>query len=478
MKRLFIIFSMLLLFSVCLVAQTIVLKAQYDSTPVMGGEYTVGNNVWGSTTNIQHLSVDTSGTYFSVIQSDANIAPGGNPVSYPFIYKGRHFGTSTTKNNPLSMMINQIKTAPFTWSITTATVSGTWDCAFESWFDVDGTSLKQNGELMIWINYQGSIKPGGSKIGTVNIGGYAWYLYYAPAVSTGWPTWNYIVYQLISPADSVSLDVKDFIRDAASRGYLYTTWYLNNMEAGFEIWTDGTGLTTNSFSASAVGGAPDTNYAPVRFSLTSPANNRKLTSMSIPFRWQPSIDPDDTVKTNVEYILHISGPNCDTTIAQIYTPAFTFIGTNHLQSLATYTWFVQATDGIDTTASTEKYTFTTPNITGVENGDQLPVEFSLGQNYPNPCNPSTRIPFSLPQRSTVTLEVHDLIGRRIAVLAQNETKNAGNYEVEFDGSYLSGGVYFYTLSIAPAVRHNPDPTTNRNGQSPVLTATRKLILVK
>ena len=200
--------------------------------------------------------------------------------------------------------------------------------------------------------------------------------------------------------------------------------------------------------------------------------------MNIPFKWQPSIDPDDTVKSDLEYILHISGPQYDTTIAHIYNTSFNFVGTNHLQSQTTYTWFVQATDGIDTTASTDTYTFTTPKSTGVDLGDQIPVEYSLGQNFPNPFNPITRIPFSLPQTSTVTLEVNDLMGRRVAMLVPHETKIAGNYEVTFDGSNLSSGVYFYTLSVAPSIRQTPDQSANRIGQTAGFTEAKKLVLIK
>jgi len=70
--------------------------------------------------------------------------------------------------------------------------------------------------------------------------------------------------------------------------------------------------------------------------------------------------------------------------------------------------------------------------------------FSLSQNYPNPFNPSTVIKFTLPQSQSVKLVVFDILGREVKTLV-NEVKNAGVYEVNFDASALSSGVYFYRL---------------------------------
>jgi len=91
-------------------------------------------------------------------------------------------------------------------------------------------------------------------------------------------------------------------------------------------------------------------------------------------------------------------------------------------------------------------------ITGNENtGERTrPYKFTLMQNYPNPFNPSTKIKYSVAASEFISLKVYDILGKEIAVLV-NEYKPAGNYEVNFYASKLSGGVYFYRLQSGTAV---------------------------
>lgn len=74
----------------------------------------------------------------------------------------------------------------------------------------------------------------------------------------------------------------------------------------------------------------------------------------------------------------------------------------------------------------------------------VPDKYALEQNYPNPFNPSTVIKFQLPERSTVTIKVYDVLGKEVEVLV-NEELSAGYYSVKFNASGLSTGVYYYTL---------------------------------
>lgn len=97
--------------------------------------------------------------------------------------------------------------------------------------------------------------------------------------------------------------------------------------------------------------------------------------------------------------------------------------------------------------STQWRTFKSPLSSFVNifnNNINVPVKFSLGQNYPNPFNPETKIRFELPYRDFVSLKIYDILGRDIKTLI-NEIRQAGNYEVTFNGSFLSSGIYFYRL---------------------------------
>jgi hypothetical protein len=74
--------------------------------------------------------------------------------------------------------------------------------------------------------------------------------------------------------------------------------------------------------------------------------------------------------------------------------------------------------------------------------------YSLSQNYPNPFNPSTVIKYQLPVQDKVTIKVYDALGKEAVVLVNNEMKNPGTYEVKFDGSNFSSGIYFYFIETA------------------------------
>ena len=81
-----------------------------------------------------------------------------------------------------------------------------------------------------------------------------------------------------------------------------------------------------------------------------------------------------------------------------------------------------------------------------ESNNSLPINYNLFQNYPNPFNPNTKIIWLSPVGSWQTIKVFDVLGNEVATLV-DEYKPAGTYEVEFNASQLSSGVYFYQLSI-------------------------------
>lgn len=77
----------------------------------------------------------------------------------------------------------------------------------------------------------------------------------------------------------------------------------------------------------------------------------------------------------------------------------------------------------------------------------LPENFWVEQNYPNPFNPGTKIRYSLPQEGPVTLKIFNVLGKEVQTLL-NEVQTEGEHLVEFSGSALSSGIYFYKLEAA------------------------------
>jgi hypothetical protein len=98
-------------------------------------------------------------------------------------------------------------------------------------------------------------------------------------------------------------------------------------------------------------------------------------------------------------------------------------------------------------------------VTSVPLAAATPSSFELMQNYPNPFNPTTTIRYALSHRSHVTLTVFNMLGQQVALLVTGEIE-AGYHEVDFNGSFLASGVYFYRL------------------QAEGFTETRKLCLVR
>ena len=75
----------------------------------------------------------------------------------------------------------------------------------------------------------------------------------------------------------------------------------------------------------------------------------------------------------------------------------------------------------------------------------VPAEFVLSQNFPNPFNPSTTISYFVPKESFVSIKIYDFLGREVNTLV-SETRSSGSYELSFDASGLPSGTYFYVMT--------------------------------
>ncbi len=88
---------------------------------------------------------------------------------------------------------------------------------------------------------------------------------------------------------------------------------------------------------------------------------------------------------------------------------------------------------------------------GVEQVDQVPMQFALAQNYPNPFNPTTQIMFSVGTYGHTSLRIYDVLGREVATLV-DEVKPAGYYSVQWNAQGRASGVYFYRITANDFVR--------------------------
>ena len=107
----------------------------------------------------------------------------------------------------------------------------------------------------------------------------------------------------------------------------------------------------------------------------------------------------------------------------------------------------------------QKLGFNTSWVSVEEKTNEIPNGFSLEQNYPNPFNPSTTIKYSIPEESFVSLKVYDAIGNLVETILEKE-QNSGVYTVQFDGTKLASGIYYYQI------------------KTPKFTQTKKLMLLK
>jgi len=205
-----------------------------------------------------------------------------------------------------------------------------------------------------------------------------------------------------------------------------------------------------------------TELTPVaRVGLILPAQNAVDVEVPTLFTWHPAEHAD-------KYEFMLFSDSMLTTVIQTHTTD-TSIVIDTLQANTNYLYRVRAKNATSKSNWTN-HEFTTALadsgvVTSTEGGDALPTAYDLSQNYPNPFNPTTTIRYALPQASQVSLEVYDMLGRRVAVLADGR-QSAGYHTAIFDGSALASGVYIYRLRA-----------TNQATGQPFIQ-TRTLVLMK
>jgi len=95
-------------------------------------------------------------------------------------------------------------------------------------------------------------------------------------------------------------------------------------------------------------------------------------------------------------------------------------------------------------------------VTGIETEKTETLKgYRLFQNYPNPFNPVTIISYDLPKTTNVSLQIYGITGRLVETLV-NQHQNAGNYQIQWDASGYSSGVYFYRVQAGEPAGSGPD----------------------
>jgi hypothetical protein len=173
--------------------------------------------------------------------------PSGKVVSYPDIFRGCSWGVCSPGAR-LPAQVSALGAPSVSWR-TTESARGRWNAAFDIWFSKHfmTTGQAEGAELMIWLQIHKLASAKGAPI--VLVGHNRYYLLHWIA-KRGAASWNYIQFRRVRPTTEVSrLSLRPFIQRAEKHGWIKPTWWMDNVETGYEIWYGGKGLATSRFWA-------------------------------------------------------------------------------------------------------------------------------------------------------------------------------------------------------------------------------------
>ena len=229
-------------------------------------QYAFKGDEWNSS-QTQCMSVTNStalppgnGPSFTITEANFDDT-GGAPATYPSFWYGCSYG-NCTQDTQLPIEMSAISNYSITSGVTVVEPSGySNDCAYDIWFNqTPTTSGNPNGtELMIWVDHQGSPGPiSGGPSWQFSSSGYTWTAYSGTGGS-GNPSWNVVSYVNNSSIGAgttapFNLNLNQFFADAESHGEIAASWYLMDIEYGFEVWQGGQGIEGNNFWVDVVAG--------------------------------------------------------------------------------------------------------------------------------------------------------------------------------------------------------------------------------
>jgi Glycosyl hydrolase family 12 len=172
-------------------------------------------------------------------------SPHGKVVSFPDIFRGCSWGVCSPQAR-LPAQVSRLPAPSLTWQ-NGAWARGRYNAAFDIWFSKHymTTGQAEGAELMIWLKTHDL--PPVPSAPRVWIGHHRYYLLHWIA-RRGASAWNYIQFRRAGPTHGVAhLALRPFIRRAEQLGWIRPAWWLDNVEAGYEIWWGGKGLSTTRF---------------------------------------------------------------------------------------------------------------------------------------------------------------------------------------------------------------------------------------
>lgn len=202
---------------------------------------------------------------------------------------------------------------------------------------------------------------------------------------------------------------------------------------------DSTGIVTPEDSATVqVEGDPSDEYTATWDAAEDPNENEVV------YIYQLSTDTsfaDDSLVVNTNV-------GTETSFVIEYDSLATLLDNEGVEAEESVIWHqrVVASDGSDhTVGESSAVEFEQGGLVLADDTRILPTQFALKGNYPNPFNPTTAIQFDLPQQANVTVEVFDVMGRKVLVLPAREMAPGANHSVQVDASSLASGLYLYRV---------------------------------
>lgn len=352
--------------------------SQWDVTPLANGVYNFQMNEWNSTLP---ECASINGTGFTINTANFNLPTNGAPATYTSIYRGCHWGTCTS-SNPFPIQESNIASATTSVNITQPSGYAN-DAAYDIWFNQTSTTSGQpNGtEVMIWLNSQGGVQPFGSPVGSTTIDGANYEVWTGNQSS-----WKVISYVATTPVTGVSnLDLKPFFADAVSRGSIDPSWWLIDVEYGFEIWTGGEGLAMSNFSVSAAAGTGGSGSGGATCasmpSAPSGLNGTAASSSVINLSWNADTAPANCAIAGYNvYRSTTSGfsPSSSNLIASGVTS--TSYSDGGLSPSTTYYYIVEAVDDAGTSAPSAQASAATEGAGG--GASSCHVTYSIVNSWP------------------------------------------------------------------------------------------------